>query len=94
MGGPDRIRATSHMKSLCLANLAPRRSATRWKGSGRTRQGPANEIVFSHHEVGGEIVGSPTIDQGRNRWAELVEKIAQLKAFSRVQRNIGHAARV
>ena len=22
MGGPDRIRATSHAKSLCLANLA------------------------------------------------------------------------
>ena len=41
MGGPDRIRATSHVKSLLWANLALRRSANRWKGPGRTMQGPA-----------------------------------------------------
>ena len=41
MGGPDRVRATSHIKSLPWANLALRRSANRAKGPGRTRQGPA-----------------------------------------------------
>jgi len=29
IGGPDRIRATSHAKSLLSANLALRRSANR-----------------------------------------------------------------
>ncbi len=40
-GGPERIRATSHAKSLRRANLALRRSANRSNGPGNTRQGPA-----------------------------------------------------
>ena len=39
--GPDRIRATSQVKSLRLASLTLRCSANRWKGPGRTMQGPA-----------------------------------------------------
>jgi len=63
----------------------------------RTRQNEArtgNEIVFSQHEVGGEIVSSPALEQGRNGRAEFVEKITELKALLRVQRNISHAAAV
>src|SRR5262245_32158277 len=40
-GGPDRIRSTSHRKSLFFASLTRRRSANRWNGPGTTRNGPA-----------------------------------------------------
>ncbi len=62
-----------------------------------TRQNDAragNEIAFSQHEVGGEIVCSPALDQCGNRRAELLEDITQLKALLRVERNISHAAGV
>jgi hypothetical protein len=53
----------------------------------RTRQNEArtsNEIVFSQHEVSGEIVRSPALEQRRNGRAELIEKITELKALSRI----------
>ena len=43
--------------------------------------GPGNEIVFSQHEVGGEIMSSPAFEQCWNRRAELIEEITELKAF-------------
>ena len=47
-------------------------------------QGPGNEIAFSQHDVGCEVMSSPALEQGRNRRAELIEEIAELKAFLRV----------
>jgi hypothetical protein len=44
--------------------------------------------------VGGEIVSGPALDQGRNRRAERVEEITELKALLRIQRNISHDAGV
>jgi hypothetical protein len=44
--------------------------------------------------VGGEIMGSPVLQQCGNGRTELVEKITQLHALLRVERNIGHAAGV
>jgi hypothetical protein len=43
-----------------------------------------NEIVFAQHQVGGEIMSGPTVEQGRNRRAELIEEITELTAFPRV----------
>lgn len=62
-----------------------------------TRQNEAragNEIVFSQHEVGGEIVSSPALEQRRNGRAELVEEITELKSLLCVERNISHAIAV
>ena len=50
--------------------------------------------MFSQHEVGGEIVSSPALEQCGNGRTELVEEITQLKALLRVERNISHAAGV
>jgi hypothetical protein len=44
--------------------------------------------------VGGEIVSSPALEQCGNGRPELVEEITQLKALSRVERNLSHAAGV
>jgi len=40
--------------------------------------------VFSQHDVGGEIVSSPALEQCRNGRAEFVEEITELKALLRV----------
>jgi hypothetical protein len=63
----------------------------------RTGQNEARtpeDIMFALHEVGGEIVGRPAVEQRGNRRAELVEKIAQLNTFLRVERDVTHEARV
>ena len=39
--------------------------------------------MFAQHEVGGEIVGGPAVEQRGNRRAELVEKSAEFKALLR-----------
>jgi hypothetical protein len=49
-----------------------------------TRQHEAragNQIALSQHQVGGEVMRSPLLDQGRNRRAERIEEIAELEAF-------------
>jgi hypothetical protein len=50
--------------------------------------------VFSQHEVGGEIVSSPSLEQGMNGRAEFVEKITELTALLRIKWNINHGAEV
>jgi hypothetical protein len=62
--------------------------------TGQNEAGAGNEIVLSQHEVGGEIVSSPALEQGRNGRAELVEKITELEALLHIERNIGHEAGV
>ena len=64
------------------------------KGTGQNEARAGDEVVFSQHEVGGEIVSSPALEQGRNGRAEFVEKITELQALLRVERNISHAAEV
>jgi hypothetical protein len=62
-----------------------------------TRQNEAragNEIAFAQHEVGGEIVSSPALEQCGNGRTELIEEITQLMALVRVERNIRHATGV
>ena len=44
----------------------------------------SNEIAFSQHKVGSEIVSSPALEQCRNGRAQLVKKLAELKALLRV----------
>jgi len=63
------------------------------KGAGQNEAWASNDIAFSQHEVGGDVVSSPTLEQGGNRWTEFVKEITQLTAFLRVERNISHAAR-
>ena len=50
--------------------------------------------MFSQHQVGGEIVSSPSVEQGGNGRAELVEKITELTALLHVQPSISHEAEV
>lgn len=60
---------------------------------GSRQDGLCNDAL-TQHEVGGEIVGSPALEQGGNGRTELAEEITQLKALLRVERNLGHAAGV
>ena len=54
------------------------------EGARQDKAGPGNEIVFSQHKVGGEIMSCPAVEQGRNRRAELTEEITELNTFLRV----------
>lgn len=63
------------------------------KGARQNEARASEDIVFSQHEVSGDVVSSPTLEQGGNRWPELVKEITQLTAFLRVEWNISHAAR-
>jgi hypothetical protein len=65
-----------------------------FEGTGQNQARAGDQIVFSQHEVGGEIVSSPPVEQGGNGRAELVEKITKLEALLRIQRNAGHKAEV
>jgi hypothetical protein len=44
----------------------------------------SNEIAFSQHNVGREIMSSPAFEQRWNRRAELIEEVTERKAFLRV----------
>jgi hypothetical protein len=79
--------------------LAPRQSGAApfrepSEGAGENEARAGDQVVFSQHEVGGEIVSSPSVEQGGNGRAELVEKVTELEALLRIQRNAGHDARV
>ncbi len=41
----------------------------------------SNQIAFSQHEMGSEVMSSPAFEQGRNRRAKLIEEIAELQAL-------------
>ena len=94
MGGPDRIRPDEPREILVLAQSDPTQLGEPLEGARQNDARAGNEIAFSQHEVGGEIVCSPALDQCGNRRAELLEDITQLKALLRVERNISHTAGV
>ncbi len=50
--------------------------------------------MFALHEVGGEIVSGPAVEQRRSGRPELVERIAQLTALLRIERDVTHEAAV
>jgi hypothetical protein len=43
------------------------------EGAGQDNAGPGNEIAFSQHDVGCEVMSSPALEQGRNGRPELIE---------------------
>jgi hypothetical protein len=90
MGGPDRIRVTSHAKSLLSASLALRLSAKPLEGARKNDARAGNEIAFSQHDVSGEIVSSPTFEERGNERPELGEENAQPKPLLRIERGFGH----
>jgi hypothetical protein len=51
------------------------------EGARQDNAGPSNEIAFSQHEMGNEIVSGPAVYEGRHGRAELIEEIAELEAF-------------
>jgi hypothetical protein len=63
-GGPDRIRATSPRKVRApgQSGAPPLGEPLEW--TGQDQAGTGDEIVFPQHEVGGEIVGGPAVEQG------------------------------
>ena len=90
MGGPDRIRVTSHAKSLLSASLALRRLGEPLERARKNDARAGNEIAFSQHDVGGEIVRSPTLEERGNERPELGEEIAQLEPLPAFERGFGH----
>ncbi len=55
-----------------------------FEGTGQNQAGAGNEIVFAQHQVGGEIVSGPAVEQRGNGRAELVEKLTELEALLRI----------
>jgi hypothetical protein len=43
------------------------------EGAGQDNAGPGNEIAFSRHDVGCEVMSSPALEQRRNGRPELIE---------------------
>jgi hypothetical protein len=54
------------------------------EGARQDEAGPRNEIAFSQHKMGSEVMSRPPFEQGRNRRAELIEEVTESKAFLRV----------
>ncbi len=79
---------------LVLGQSGPASLGEPLEGGGQDEAGAGNEIAFSQHDVGGEIVCSPALQQCRNGRTEFVEEIAQLIPLLRVERNIHHAGGV
>ena len=52
--------------------------------TGQNNARPSDEIAFAQYNVGGEIMGGPTLEQGRNRRAERIEEKTKFKALSLV----------
>ena len=74
-GGPDRIRVTSHAKSLLSASLALPPLGEPLERARKNDARAGNEIAFSQYDVGGEIVRSPTLEERGNERPELGEEI-------------------
>ena len=89
--GPDPLDQPREL--VVLGQSRPTLLGEPLKGAGQNEAWASKDIAFSHHEVGGDVVSSPTLEQGGNRWTEFVKEITQLTAFLRVERNISHAAR-
>jgi hypothetical protein len=62
---------------LAVSQSGPAAFGEPLEGAGQNEARPANEIAFSQHEMSGEIVSSPALEQGRSRRAEVLEKIAE-----------------
>ena len=82
------------LEVLALSHFRPSPLSESLEGTRQDEARTSKEVVFSQHEMGGEVVTSPALDQGGNGRTELLEEIAKLKALLRVKRNISHAAGV
>jgi hypothetical protein len=58
--------------------------------SRKDEAGAGEEIALTQHDVGGEVVRCPALEQRGYVAAELFEEIAQCKALLRVKRKILH----
>ena len=90
-GGPDRIVATSHEKSLerersssSFGEAAPR--------TGQDEPGAGERVVLAEDEVRGEIAGRPRLEESRCVGTELVEQVAELCSLDGVEERTGHIA--
>ena len=90
--GPD--PSDQPRKVLALSQSGPPPLAEPRERTRQNKAWPGHEIVFSQHEVGGQVVSGPALEEGRNRRPSLLEQIAELTALLRVQRNTSHAVEV
>jgi hypothetical protein len=79
---------------LALGQPGPTPLGEPSEGTRKNEARAGNEIAFAQHEVGGQIVSSPALEQCGSGRTELIEEITQLMALVRVERNIRHAAGV
>ena len=77
--GPDPLDQVREILALGQPDPAPLGEALEVTGPNDAWAG--NEIAFSQHDVGGEIVSSPALDQCGYGRTEPVEKMTQLKAL-------------
>ena len=52
--------------------------------------GAGDEIALTQHEVGGQVVRGPALEQRGYERPELGEENAQLKPLLRIERGLGH----
>lgn len=90
--GPDPCEEPREVLGLCQSGPTPLGEPL--EGTRKNEARTSNQIAFPQHDVGGEIVSSPTLEQSGNGRAELVEEITERKALLHVERNVSHGAEV
>jgi len=88
-GGPDRIVATSHEKSLSVERSSSPFSKAAPQ-AGQDEPGSSEIVVLAQGEVRGEIAGSPRLQESWCLGTEFIEQVAELCSFNSVEKHNGH----
>jgi hypothetical protein len=64
------------------------------EGAREHETGPSHEITLPQHEVGGEVMSGPALEQRGHRRPQLVEQVAQLPSLLRVEGEIAHPGEI
>ena len=88
-GGPERIR-DEPTELLRLRQSYPASFREPFKAPGKDEAGSCDEITFTQHDVGGEVVRAPTLEHRGCVRPDFLEELAQGEAFQRVERKLTH----
>jgi hypothetical protein len=80
--GPDPRDEPAEVPAVGQSHPAPLGEPLEGARQDEARSG--NEVAFSQHQVGGEVMSGPAPEQGGSGRAELIEKVTELEALLRV----------
>jgi hypothetical protein len=81
----DEIREPS-----CLPQSEPSSFGEPAPGAGDDESRRAQWVVFTQHEVGGEVVRRPRVENRRSSGAEFIQQVTELIALDGIEQHIGH----